>query len=249
LFSSPRQSSRARVRGSANRAALRRRPSLQSPVIAADNAAMEAEPSKADQPKRKRRWLQFSLRTLLIFTLICGIGFARLGRKIERKRGERVVVKEIRQAGGRVDYDYEIALPAVEPFGPAWLRELLGEDFFSDVALVVIPDAAAGSHIPENLIKLTRLERLCLCGLDVADGDLVSLKGLTDLRFLILKRSKVTDTGLVNLKNLTRLEFLRLSNTEVTDAGIEELRKALPNCVIHCDHELIGPGVDVQVRQ
>ena len=31
---------------------------------------MEAEPSKADSPKRKRRWFQFSLRTLLIFTLI-----------------------------------------------------------------------------------------------------------------------------------------------------------------------------------
>jgi hypothetical protein len=33
-----------------------------------DNAAMEAE------PKRKRRWLQFSLRSLLIFTLICAKG-------------------------------------------------------------------------------------------------------------------------------------------------------------------------------
>jgi hypothetical protein len=27
---------------------------------------MQADPSKADPPKRKRRWLQFSLRTLLI---------------------------------------------------------------------------------------------------------------------------------------------------------------------------------------
>jgi hypothetical protein len=29
----------------------------------ADNAAMEADPPKADPPKRKRRWFQFSLRT------------------------------------------------------------------------------------------------------------------------------------------------------------------------------------------
>jgi hypothetical protein len=36
---------------------------------------MEAEPSKADPPKRKRRWFQFSLRTLLIgVTLFCIFG-------------------------------------------------------------------------------------------------------------------------------------------------------------------------------
>jgi hypothetical protein len=35
-----------------------------------DNPAMEAEPSKADPPKRKRRWFQFSLRTLLIAVAI-----------------------------------------------------------------------------------------------------------------------------------------------------------------------------------
>jgi hypothetical protein len=33
----------------------------------ADNAVMQTEPSKADPPKRKRRWFQFSLRSLLIF--------------------------------------------------------------------------------------------------------------------------------------------------------------------------------------
>jgi hypothetical protein len=41
-----------------------------------DNAAMEAEPTKTDPQKRKRRWIQFSLRTLLIFTLIFDIGSA-----------------------------------------------------------------------------------------------------------------------------------------------------------------------------
>jgi hypothetical protein len=35
-----------------------------------DNVAMEAEPHKADRPKRKRRWFQFSLRTLLVFTAV-----------------------------------------------------------------------------------------------------------------------------------------------------------------------------------
>ncbi len=52
-------------------------PSLLPPLPApADNAAMEAEPPNADPPKRKRRWFQFSLRTLLIgvtiFSVSCG---------------------------------------------------------------------------------------------------------------------------------------------------------------------------------
>jgi uncharacterized membrane protein YcjF (UPF0283 family) len=48
-----------------------------SPLHApADNAAMQTEPPKADAPKRKHRWFQFSLRTLMIvvtqLAVLCG---------------------------------------------------------------------------------------------------------------------------------------------------------------------------------
>jgi hypothetical protein len=46
---------------------------LQSPVIAADNAAMEAEPSKVGLPKQKRRRLQFSLGTLLLVVAVVAV--------------------------------------------------------------------------------------------------------------------------------------------------------------------------------
>jgi hypothetical protein len=38
----------------------------------------------AERPKRKRRWLQFSLRSLLIFTLVCAIGAAWVARRMEQ---------------------------------------------------------------------------------------------------------------------------------------------------------------------
>ena len=38
-----------------------------------DNAIMQAEPSKAEPPKRKRRWFQFSLRTLMIGALVVAL--------------------------------------------------------------------------------------------------------------------------------------------------------------------------------
>jgi hypothetical protein len=47
---------------------------------------MQPEPPKADLPKRKRRWFQFSLRTLLILTVACAVGAAWVAREMERKR-------------------------------------------------------------------------------------------------------------------------------------------------------------------
>ena len=43
---------------------------------------MEAEPTKAEPPKRKRRWFQFSLRTLLIVvTLLAVVAPTSAGRR------------------------------------------------------------------------------------------------------------------------------------------------------------------------
>jgi hypothetical protein len=39
-----------------------------------NNTAMQAEPPKANPPKRKCRWFQFSLRSSLIFTLMSAVG-------------------------------------------------------------------------------------------------------------------------------------------------------------------------------
>jgi hypothetical protein len=51
-----------------------------------DNAAMQTEPPEAEPPKRKRRWFQFSLLSLLIFTMACAVGAAWVAREMERKR-------------------------------------------------------------------------------------------------------------------------------------------------------------------
>jgi hypothetical protein len=177
---------------------------------------MQTEPSNADLPKRKRRWFQFSLRMLLISTLICGIGAGWLGKKIEGKRRERAAVETIGKSGGRVWYDYQRvdsveSRPAwrpAEPFGPAWLRTLLGENFFSEVEFAAFP------------------------GPDVADGALESLKDLPRLQFLYLGGATVSDTGLTNLKALTQLQGLELHKTRFSDAEVKDLKKALPNCKI-----------------
>ena len=100
------------------------------------------------------------------------------------------------------------------------------------------------------LAKLTSLERLELN--DTPVNDLRPLAKLTRLEYVSCRRSPVSDLApLRNLTNLDRLELndtpvcdltpltelkslgmLDLTNTPVNKERIEELRRALPNCLI-----------------
>ena len=106
------------------------------PPAVGDNAAMETEPLKADSPKRKRRWFQFSMRTLLIFTLVCAVASALVARRVAEKRKDREVVAEVFKSGGIAYYDYQREGTDRTPPGPDWIRRLAGENVFSDVFLL-----------------------------------------------------------------------------------------------------------------
>lgn len=198
-----------------------------------------------DTPKRKRRWLQFSLRSLLIFTVLCAIAAGWLGRKIEHKRREHAAVDAIRKHGGTVDYDYN---DGNKPDGPAWIRSLLGDNFFNEVRAVHFYGADATDDSLRSLEGLTRLQEVDLGltkqtnvgvmrvqqnHLRVSDAGLLSLKGLTNLRYLFLDGAQVTDAGIENLKGLTQLKRLGLFETKVTNTGVASLNAALPNCLIY----------------
>ena len=184
---------------------------------------MPTEPPKAEPPKRKRRWFQFSLRTLLIFTVVCAIGSAWVTRKVERKRKEREAVDAIIKLGGYALYDYQ-ATKAGILCGPDWLRKLLGENFFSEVEIVSFQGTGDTDAGLENVRGLTQLHRLILTDTNVTDVGLASLKELNQLQTLELWGTNVTDVGLANLKELTLLENLDLSKTGITDAGLANLK-------------------------
>jgi Leucine Rich repeat len=191
---------------------------------------MQSDPPKAEPPKRKRRWYQFRLRTLMIVTLICAIPCAWLGRKIEQKRREREVVEAIRALRGYVWYDYDYH--NVGPSGPAWLRRLLGANYFSEVDAVVFNILRVSDADLVHLKGLPQLHVLDLSGTQVTDDGLMYVNGLTTLQHLDLSNTRITDAGLVNLKGLAELQCLLVQDTQVTHAGVEGLGKALPNCRI-----------------
>jgi len=86
--------------------------------------------------RRLRRWLSFSLRSLLVFvTVLCVC----LGIWLERARRQHEIVKAIRDSGGYVEYEIEDskAIPAPAPF---WHSALYGQDLADCVESVAIED-------------------------------------------------------------------------------------------------------------
>jgi hypothetical protein len=63
---------------------------------------MQTESPKAEPPKRKRRRVQFRLRTLFVFTTILVCGLAWLGWKVREARQQQTAVAAIRRLGGFV---------------------------------------------------------------------------------------------------------------------------------------------------
>ena len=84
---------------------------LLQPAVAADNAAMQSEPSKAEPPKRQRRWFQFGLRTLLILVFLLCVGMRWTTAKADRRKA---AVEAIRKDGGLVWYDFEVAVKPID---------------------------------------------------------------------------------------------------------------------------------------
>jgi len=160
--------------------------------------------------KSKRRWFQYSLRTLLVLVLVVSLPCSWLAVKIRQKEKERQAVEEIENLGGIVFYDYQYQ--GTEAPGPAWMRKLLGDDFFSDVVSVDLVDCK------------------------VTDDGFQHLEGSTNLWSLHLSGTQLTDEGLQHLTGLTNLQYLLLADTQTTPEGIKKLQQALPNCDIEYQH-------------
>jgi|SRR5436190_4447146 len=219
----------------------------------------------------KSRWFRFSLRTLFVLvTVFCvWIGF-----KVNAARRQKEAIEAIHKAHGGLFFDYEMVempgkpghlipastvslwssitgktLPPVNPdpspSGPAWLRKLLGDDYFREVYQVSI-SGPQYDYINETefaqLSSLTEVRKLFLTDIKIAtgphverplrDSDLAVLRNMRQLDDLLLWGANISDTGLEYLKRFTKLTTLDLRRTKVTPDGVRELQKALPNCKI-----------------
>jgi hypothetical protein len=93
---------------------------------------MEVEPSRADSPKRKRRWFQFSLRSLLIVVAVTAVACAWFAHEAHAVQQRKTLRKWIEEGGGTcVANDLGRQIPSVPPGSridePSFVRRWLGD--------------------------------------------------------------------------------------------------------------------------
>ena len=116
---------------------------------------------------------QFGIRTLLVLVVAVALPCSWLAVEIRKTGEQRDLVRRIRKLQGQVSYDWEHALeqfppPGAQPPGAAWLRALLGDDFFASVEAIRNPEGTDASLA--HLDICTRLRMLDLGASNVTDA-------------------------------------------------------------------------------
>ena len=108
----------------------------------------------SEQPKPKRRWYQFGLRTLMVLVLVLACALGWFVWKREQARKQQRAVEAIRSSGSSVGYE--------ESSWPEWLRNVLGDDFLLKVRRVgSYPGIKFNDETMKHLASLPRGRQTC----------------------------------------------------------------------------------------
>jgi hypothetical protein len=191
-------------------------------------------------PKPKRRWLQVSLRTFLVLITLFGIGLGWLEVHIRSARRQQAAVAAIRKTGG-VWYDYKYSADKIYTYSqvsrvPPWLLNRCGEDFFHNVAAIILEDSPF--DVFSRLDAFPRLRWLHVR--EKRDGSRFhtqpypsdeDMKHLGASRFLeqvdVIGLDGITDEGIKQIAqapNLSAVHILSL-NSRLTDESLRTLAR------------------------
>jgi hypothetical protein len=176
-------------------------------------------PDQANSIRRPwRGFLRYSVRGLIVLVLVIGVW---LGWLVQMARIQRGAVAAIQKAGGNVAYDWEWSngksISGGKPWGPRWLVDLIGVDYFDHVTFVLLTPSGADDAAIAEVGRLTRLQAL------------FHHQSSWDCIFI---PSTLSDTGVSHLTGMTNLLELCVGDTQVSDAGVNELQRALPSLKI-----------------
>jgi hypothetical protein len=188
-------------------------------------------------PKRRRRWWQFSIATMLILTAIAAVV---LGLWSDAARRQQQAIQWIKDHGGGCSYRWEVPTKPndkLTPPGPEWLRERLGIDYLDYVQEAYVGEPISDEELARLVKDLPRLKSLGIEAENVTDEGLATLaKGLPQLEMLgIQPAERITDEGLAALARYApQLLHLQLGDAvNITDVGLAHLAN-LKN-IIHLD--------------
>lgn len=224
-------------------------------------------------PRRRRRWAQYSLRTLLLLTTLCAL---LLGRWVHQSRQEKTALEGLAGRGFSYEYDYPSGaggewVANAAPPGPRWLRELTGDHLFRRVievhAITTLSDddlAHIGRfrhlrHLSNTLSEEVITKRFQLT-LDnpgtcdpirarISDVGLERIGGLSKLEWLVLFYTRITDDGLRHLNNMKGLQLLKIGSPHITDQGVPHLKQLINPRWLYVDGTAISEVGVAELRR
>jgi hypothetical protein len=232
------------------------------------NANQHADKNCAE-PRRRLRWYQFSLRTLLIAVTLIACACSWFTVQIQRADQQYDAAEILSHFGYSVEYDYEYPREwgqTKSPPAPEWILNLVGEDFIYNVHAVgeypnysfirppnethppVMTDAdmEVFQHLPR--LRILRLQNNLGDSAQLTDDGIFNLESLKLLETLDLSGTAITDAGLAHIEGLEELRTLRLADTKITDLGLGHLTGLGRLCSIDLSRTAITDAGVIQLQ-
>ena len=200
--------------------------------------------------KPRRRWLRFSLSTLLVITAVAAACFGWLAREISRARSEERTLAELANVigGGQLNVLYGDRFQSedelfMEDFGPentgvrGWLENHLGIDPFRTVKSITIYGVGNGFSYGVDQNRMMTVQATYVSGLDDQHAEM--LLEFPYLKMLMLEGNPISDAGVEHLSGLAQLEFVHLGNTAITDEGVPVIASLPKLKHLHLGHTIV----------
>ena len=196
----------------------------------------------AQVPRPGRNFLRFSLRTLLVGMVVCGIVLGFAARVHSRAQRQKQILVATAKARGNIRYDFECYSESPWYAAQRWLAPKIGADYVGNVQILNFAGTAA-TDWRKPLAAATELQSIeyfsaCCQGLEPSDIDhlgklsrlkelhlhhhrdlpaLQPLAGLQHLELLGLQVRGVTSEKLAGLERLPKLKILDLCRSDAAD--------------------------------
>ncbi len=189
--------------------------------------------------RRKRRRLQFSLRTLLVLAALIACASRWVILEIDGFRKQRAQIDAFVADGFGIE---------TKPAIPSWLAKVLGDADGTTFVNVVGSYFRTRSDFPcrpmndrdlEVISRWSSLDHMRIWGAEFSDSGMCHLAGKPHLWLLQISDTPIGDEGLRHLRGLSGLTDLDLYKTRTTDSGLSHLsglqnleRLELDNCQV-----------------
>ena len=137
---------------------------------------MAADNEKPTRPRR--RWYQFSLRTLLIVVTLSAVPLGWVGWEIQQRRSERAVIAWVEKMGGDVGFKHVEATSWWKEWGDKWFGESVR---WVDLNNTQVSDSGSEEDAGEITLKLVSATEAVNRGenlYDVCDADSSTLEAI-----------------------------------------------------------------------